>query len=52
MAEINKKIISEKGYWYFIDARGNKVGPFQEKHQAEYAMDLYWKKAIGGVVKK
>jgi len=52
MAEVNRKIIPEGGKWYFLDARGNKIGPFDEAHQAEYAMDLYWKKAIGGVVKK
>jgi len=52
MVEQTKKIVVEGKDWYFIDIKGEKVGPFREKEMAEYAMDVYWRTLQGGVIKK
>ena len=52
MVDVIRKSFEEDGQWYFIDANGNKIGGFPDKDAADYAMDLYWKRSIGGVVKK
>lgn len=53
MAERIKNVMKDTdGTWYFIDMNGHKVGGFADKEKAEYALDIYWKSAIGGVVKK